>query len=118
GGQLLGLAEIVLEGLGQRAGAAQRDQALVALGLARVQARVLDGDRQQRVVAQLRGRARGVGAFLEAGNAADGAGRGALGEQRAQGAVGAQLDRQPPVHLHVSGEKGRRRDRLAQQGGG
>ena len=44
-GQLLGLAEVVLESFGQGRGV-QAHQALVALRLARVQARVFNGDRQ------------------------------------------------------------------------
>ncbi|KAG1461180.1 hypothetical protein G6F57_014191 [Rhizopus arrhizus] len=116
GGQLFGLAEVVLEGFVQfRCG--QADQALVALRFARVQARVLDGDREQGVIAQAGQVARRVGTVAELGDAAQGTGGGAFGEQGAQGGAAAQLDRQAAIDLGVAGEQRRGHAGLAEQFG-
>ena len=93
-GELLGLAEVILERAGERIGL-QRDQALVAHGFATVERGVLDGDGQQRAFAEIAQVARnGTGVLVDLRDAAQRAGRGAFGEQRAQRAVAAQLYRQ------------------------
>ncbi|MNI55906.1 hypothetical protein D3C73_1108840 [compost metagenome] len=115
--QLLGLAEVVLERFIQF-WRGQCDQALVALRFARIQARIFDGDGQQRVLTQVGQVAGGVTAFGQLDDAAQGAGGSAFGEQRAQGRVAAQLDRQAAVHLGVAGEQRRGHAGLAEQFGG
>ena len=114
GGQLLGLEEVVLEGRPHRA-AFQRDQALVALGVAPVRGRVFDGDRQDRIGPEVGQALRRGLLVVELRDPAQRARRRAFGEQGAQRAVAAQLHGQAPIDLRVAGEQRRRGRGFAEQ---
>ena len=116
GGQLLGLAEIVLE----RRRPGRPPPAPPGPGSAA--GRAAAGAGFSMVIASIGVRARGRAGRAAAspssstlGDAAQGAGGGAFGEQRAQRAVAAQLDRQPAVDLGVAGEQRRGGGGFAQQ---
>jgi hypothetical protein len=108
-GQLLGLGEIAFQGTAQ-VRATQVDQALVpltALGMA-------DGDRHHRL--GQRGKIeRRRQRLVPAGETAQTAALGALGEQQPQGAAALEFDRQRAFELDVAGEQRAGGQRLAEQ---